>query len=222
MKRHLKRITAPRTWKILRKTTAFITRPEPGAHSLKTGMPVAVVLRDYLKIAKTMKEARHILASGLVLVDAKKTVNPRLIVGLMDLVTVGEKHYRIIINTKGQLSLIDAKEQTKPKKIANKTKYKGQTQINFFDGTNMLVKDDKYKPGDTLLIEFPGKISAHYALAPGSTAYITGGRHKGQQGAVESVEKTGINCKTGTGSHLVQKNHIFIIGDNKPCINLTQ
>ncbi|MFH1511165.1 MAG: KOW motif-containing protein [Candidatus Woesearchaeota archaeon] len=223
MKRHLKRMMAPKTWKILRKRNTFIARPQPGAHSLKTGMPIVIVLRDYLKQAQTMREAKHILSIGAVLVDGKKISNIRHMVGLMDLIAVGNDHYRMIVNTKGQLSIINAKEKdTKPKKIANKTKYKGQTQINFFDGTNMLVTEDKYKPGDTLLIEFPGRISAHYALAAGATVYLTGGKHKGQQGTVESIEKSGIMCKTSTGKHIVQKMHVFVIGDSVPCITLTQ
>ena len=55
VKSHLKRIAAPRTWDIDRKTTKFIARPKPGQHTLQLGMPLAVLLKEILKKMKTNK-----------------------------------------------------------------------------------------------------------------------------------------------------------------------
>ena len=54
-KNHLKRIAAPKAWAVKRKEGAFLIRPNPGAHSLRSGLPITVVLRDLLGIAKSVK-----------------------------------------------------------------------------------------------------------------------------------------------------------------------
>ena len=61
-KNHLKRIASPKTWKIGRKLHTFISRPNPGPHSLPMGMPLNIVLRDLLKFADTSYEVRKILS----------------------------------------------------------------------------------------------------------------------------------------------------------------
>ena len=42
-KEHLKRVAAPRTWPITRKTSKWVAKPSPGPHSQEHGMPLVVV-----------------------------------------------------------------------------------------------------------------------------------------------------------------------------------
>ena len=44
---HLKRLNAPDSWHIAKKTTKFITKTAPGPHNANA-MPIAVWLRDHL------------------------------------------------------------------------------------------------------------------------------------------------------------------------------
>ncbi|MEK9697836.1 MAG: 30S ribosomal protein S4e, partial [Candidatus Poseidoniales archaeon] len=68
---HLKRLAMPRSWPITRKTDIWVSRPNPGAHSLDLCIPVGVVIRDILQFANTMREVRYILQAGKVSVDGK-------------------------------------------------------------------------------------------------------------------------------------------------------
>ena len=52
---HLKRLAMPRSWPLPRKTTVWVTRPTPGAHALELCMPVTLVIRDVLGLAKTAR-----------------------------------------------------------------------------------------------------------------------------------------------------------------------
>ena len=61
VKRHLSRLTAPKSWPIKRKSTKWITRPHPGPHTLKNCMSLNIVLKNILKYAKTTKEVKKIL-----------------------------------------------------------------------------------------------------------------------------------------------------------------
>ena len=53
---HLKRLAMPRSWPLPRKTSVWVTRPTPGAHSLELCMPITLVVRDVLNLAKTARE----------------------------------------------------------------------------------------------------------------------------------------------------------------------
>jgi small subunit ribosomal protein S4e len=226
MRSHIKRLTAPKTWTILRKTETFLLRPKPGAHTLKMGMPLGVLLRDILKLAKTMAEAKKILAHKHILVDNIRRTDIRHLTGLLDVISIKEtkEHFRVMLNTKGQLevkAIAEKEAMQKPKRITNKSKQKGgSTQLNYFDGTNMIIKEGDYKVGDTVLIEFPGRIAAHYPLTEGAQAYITGGKHIGSIVTVEGISGQSIACKTKTGKYVCKKQDVFVIGDKQPCITI--
>ena len=68
---HLKRLAMPRSWPLPRKTTIWVTRPTPGAHSLELCMPINLVIRDVLGFAQSTREVRHILHNGLAKVDGR-------------------------------------------------------------------------------------------------------------------------------------------------------
>jgi len=60
IERHLSRLAMPKAWKIKRKGIKWVTRPLPGPHSFKLGLPLNVLLRDILKLSKTTKETKSI------------------------------------------------------------------------------------------------------------------------------------------------------------------
>ena len=53
MKRHLKRQATPKNWPVPRKGTTFIVTPN------SKGLPVLILLRDLLKIAKDRSEVKR-------------------------------------------------------------------------------------------------------------------------------------------------------------------
>ena len=109
---HLKRLAMPRSWPLPRKTSVWVTRPTPGAHSLEHCMPITLVLRDVLNVAKTAREVRFILHNELAKIDGRVVKDTRRGVGLMDVLTLGEQNYRCVLDHKGRLQyrLIGADE----------------------------------------------------------------------------------------------------------------
>ena len=63
---HLKRLAMPRTWPLPRKTTIWVTRPRAGAHSLERCMPLNIVIRDVIGLARSTREVRTILHLSLI------------------------------------------------------------------------------------------------------------------------------------------------------------
>ncbi len=197
MKKHLKRLPAPRSWAIARKTDFWVSKPSPGPHPIERSLPVGLILRDMLHVCDTAREARHVLNGRHVLVDGRAVTDPKFPVGLMDVVSLedAKSHYRMLVDSRGRLSLMpiegpDAK--WKLCRIEDKTTTRGgKTQLNLHDGRNILLAKDAHKTGTTLKVGVPDqKVLDSFDLAEGVTALVTGGQHVGELVHVLSVQKT--------------------------------
>ncbi len=221
---HLKRLAAPRTWKIRRKKTKFIAKPNPGTHKTRMCLPLSVVMRDMLGLAETLKEVKQILHSQEVLVDGVRRKEPRFPVGFMDVLSIPKikKDYRMIINNKGFLTLIEAKNpDIKPYKVLDKTVLKGGvTQLNLSSGVNILSKK-KVACQDTIVLKLPDKkIEDHITLEKDAYIFVTRGGHIGDHGVVQSVDENTVTYKSEKGEFEVLKKFLFIVGKKKPSINV--
>ncbi len=173
---HLKRLAMPRSWPLPRKTTVWVSRPTPGAHALELCMPITLVIRDVLRLAKTAREVRFILHNELAKVDGRVVKDTRRGVGLMDVMTLGEEHYRCVLDHNGRLQYrrISADEASwKVCRIEGKTTIKGgRTQLNLHDGRNIIVDDPtEYSTGESLKLNLPDqKILEHIRFGEGTRA----------------------------------------------------
>ncbi|MBI3032421.1 30S ribosomal protein S4e [Candidatus Woesearchaeota archaeon] len=230
VKSHLNRINAPRTWSIKRKENVFITRPDPSGHTLEECMPLNVIIKEFLGLAKTTKEVRDIVYNKEVMVDGKRRKRIAYGVGLFDIVEIPEinKAYRMLFNNKGKLVVqeIEAKEKhVKPRKIIKKTTLKkARMQLNFNDGCNIIVDKDNYNVGDVAIMNIKeNKITDHLTFEKGNYVYFTGGKQIGKYGRIEKVEKEIIAFKTDEGMLLeTAKEYAFIIGKNTPVIAMVK
>ena len=229
VKRHLKRLVAPKSWKIKRKGITFVTRPNPGMHSKKNSTSINVVLRDMLSYAKTTRDVKMILADNGVLVDKKQVKDHRFSVGVMDIIEMPKinKCFRVLLNKKGDICLVEIKgDETGIKlcKIVEKTVIKkGKIQINLNDGKNIIIDKNNYDTGDTLVIEVPKqKIKEHLKFEKGSFVYLSGGKHKGEFGIADEIKDSMIKVKQKSGeSFETSKKFAFVIGREKPIITLS-
>jgi small subunit ribosomal protein S4e len=227
VKNHLKRLNAPRTWKIKRKGIKFIVKPNPGPHSMSEGVPLTVIIRDILGYAKTTREVKRILSENNVLIDGIRRKDHRFVTGFMDTITFTEtkEYFRVVINKKGNIILIKIDEKDasiKPCKIIGKTKIKGKTQLNLFDGKNILVEKEEYKTGDSLVLAVPKQeIKSYLKLDKGSLVYLTSGSHIGEIGTIEGIMGNKIKYKTPKGDVFeTLKKYAFVIGKDKSIIKL--
>ncbi|MEM3054751.1 MAG: 30S ribosomal protein S4e [Candidatus Bathyarchaeia archaeon] len=199
----LKRKPAPRSWPIHRKEFVWVVKPAPGPHSLETCLPLTIILRDILGIAKTRKEAKIIASQGKVHVDGKIRWGDSFPAGLMDVVSLPEvgKNFRILPSYKGLILHPIPREEAGFKlcRIENKTVVKnGHIQLNLHDGSNILVKvvdpknpqEDVYETFDTVKISLPERqILQHVKMKENVFAIVTGGKNMGKYGKVVEIEK---------------------------------
>jgi small subunit ribosomal protein S4e len=228
---HLKRLAMPRSWPLPRKTTVWVTRPSPGAHTLEHCMPITLVLRDVLGMAKTAREVRYILHNELAQVDGRVVKDTRRGVGLMDVLSVGDEHFRCVLDHNGRLRYrpISAAESSwKVCRIDGKSTIKGgKTQLNLHDGRNILVDDAQaYNTGDSLKLNLPDqKILEHIRFGEGTRCFLIGGAHVGSTADVKEyiVKRSSMpNEVQFDGFDTVARN-VFAVGDAAlPLTEVTQ
>ena len=222
MKKHLKRLPAPRSWALARKTEFWVSKPSPGPHPTERCMPLGLILRDQLRVCDTAREARHILNRRHVLIDGRPVTDPKFPVGLMDVVSLEEAkaHFRMLVDRRGRMSLqaVEAPEaKWKLCRVENKTTVRGgKTQINLHDGRNLLLPKDAHKTGTTLKLGVPDqKVLAHFDLSEGATALITGGKHVGELAhilAVQKVRNARPNVVTFKEGFSTDVDKVFVVG----------
>lgn len=224
---YLKRYVAPKSWTLLRKTTKYVIKSNPGAHSMNMSMPIALWIRQ-LGYAKTAREIKKILRTKEILVDKKRVKESKFPVGFMDVLSIPttKEKYRIALDCKGKLKLLpitnEAEENVKICRIDRKTKVKGgKNQLNMSGNRNLLIEKDDYRVGDSLLLDLPSqKILRHLKLEPGALIFVTGGTRVGNKGIVEKIEKSKITYATEGEKRLTLKDYAFVIGKDKEEVNI--
>ena len=139
----------------------------------------------------------------------------------MDVLSVGDDHYRCILDGNGKLRYvpISAKDAgLKLCRVDGKTTIKGGvTQLNLHDGRNMLVDDaNKYNTMDTLVVEVGSqKVKKHHKFEAGANCYLIGGSHIGSTATMTeyAVKRSSKDNEVLFGDFGTIVDHVFVVGD---------
>jgi small subunit ribosomal protein S4e len=235
-KRHLKRLAAPSTFKIERKTHTWVVRPRPGAHKLEESIPLVHIVREKLGYADNYREAKKIIKEGNILVDGKIVKDPKRGVGLMDVVEIPKtkEKFVIIADKSGVLNLspIKASEaKTKLFKIVNKTVVKGgRMQLNLHDSRNLLVdpkKENEFSVHDSIILNLKDKtIKNHLKYEEGALVFVTNGSHRGEVATIKEIKKIRssmpnvVTLEKDKKEFRTIEDYIIIVGKEKPLISV--
>lgn len=229
MSRHLKRYFAPKTWNIARKGIKYISKPSPGTHKMIRSLPLNVILRDILSYADSNREVKFILEKRNITVDGIRRKDLRFPVGLFDVLSLNDinENFRVVLGKKGKVHLIkigDAEKALKLCKITGKKMVKGKVQLNLYDGKNILVKEDNYKTGDSVLLALGKKneIKEKISLDKNVLVYLTRGAHIGQVGKVQDIIGNRILYKIESQAVETLKEDVIPIGNDKPLITVAE
>ena len=231
---HLKRLNAPDSWHIAKKTTKFITKTAPGPHNANA-MPITVWLRDHMGMARNLKEVKQILHQNDVIINGKPCRDPKMGIGIFDIIALPKvnKYYRILRDKNGRhVSIaIDAESaKTRLCKIKNKTIVPGgKVQLNLRYGAN-IIADNTYKSNDSVVISLQPedrfKILDHFPFAVGNMAMVTGGKHSGKVARILDIIKVPGSVPnkivlkdeaTGTTFDTIAP-YIYMVGTKTPAI----
>lgn len=190
----LKRQMAPLFWGITRKDKRFVVTVRPGGHKKNASIPTAVLVRDTLKFANTLREVKSVIYGGKVKVDGVTRKSIHHGVGLMDVVEFDgvSDVYRLVPKDLEVLKpiKIDPSEKTKKMlKVTSKVTVKGKkTQLGFHDG-RILVSDVKVNVGDTCIVQIPEtKILDIIKLEKNAQVVVTSGVNVGKMGKINEIK----------------------------------
>src|ERR1700733_2519966 len=189
----LKRLSAPRSWDIERKSSRFIIKPSPGPYSIQNGYPLGVALRDLLQLVQNRREIDSVLSHSEILVDGVARKEASFPVGLFNVITVPKEDmaFRLIPSSDGLAAKKVAKEQSNLKlcRINSKSKVDGgHIQCGFHDGRSMLNDGLSLSPGDAVLMKVPEQsVVSSVKLTKGSLGLVLSGERAGQVGTISNV-----------------------------------
>jgi len=232
VKKHLKRMPAPRALKIKRKAAYWAVKPSPGPHPLERSIPLLSLIRDFLRIADNAREAVALLSGGEVRVDGRVVRSAKFPVGLMDVVSLParKENYRILLDARGKLvpvSIEAAEASWKLCRVEDKTTLRGGlVQLNLHDGRNLLAPKRSPPTGATLKLKLPKQeIVGELPREPGNVALLIGGQHVGEIGHLEQIVKSRnpranvARFKEGFDTIV---DYVFIIGKERPEVRLPE
>jgi len=233
----LKRLAAPKFWRLAKKETKWTVAPRAGPHGKMESLPMQIILRDILHLAETGKEAQTILSTREVLVDGRAVTDHAFPVGLMDVVAMPrlKKFYRCVVARDGlKLVEIGAKEAgVKLCRIRGKRMIgKGKMQLNLHDGRNILIESAEgknYATGDSVLVEVPKqKIVEHLKLERGMSVLIFEGKNAGVLAKVKdlvvskSKEPNKVIFEAEGMENETIVDHVIVVGKTKPAITISR
>jgi len=197
MTNHQKRLDAPESWPVERKTEMFTVKADAGPHG-DDGVPLLILLRDVLGYADSRKEARYALTQDSVIINGTPVSDEERPVGMFDILAFDEReeYYRVFPDEGGRLSLtpIDAESAgSKLGKIVGKRHVPGgDVQLTLHDGQTLLVdQPDQYGVGDSLVVaNDDDAIVAHFEYTEGALATAVAGQHAGQVGTIDERQLT--------------------------------
>ena len=234
MSKHLKRLNSPRVLRLNRKTNKWTIKPSPGPHKISKSISLGLIVRDYLKLCDSLKEAKRIISENEILVDNIIRTNYKFPCGFMDVISIPKmkKYYRILFDKSGKLILTPIKSsetEWKLYRIEDKTIIKGKkTQLNLHDGKNIIVDKDEYQTGDVLKIKLKdSKILESYQLTKGNTSMIIGGSHIGEIANIIDLSiipssKSNIANMKGKNEFLTIQEYVFPIGKSQAVISIPE
>jgi small subunit ribosomal protein S4e len=228
----MKRLAAPRTWDISRKSHRFVFKPLPGPHPIAESYPLGVVVRDLASMATLSRELKFMVKTGKVSVDGRERRTSRFPVGLFNVVSVPLEgaDFRLVPSPKGlALAKVGADEaRTKLCSIHTKTKTKGgHIQYGLHDGRSLVDDSLDLSPGDALLIEVPSqKVLGNAKLSKGSLGLVLTGDRAGQLGEIADVKQGTISrekmvkISLPSGDAEIPSRLVFPVGTGRPLITV--
>ena len=186
---HRKRNKAPKMWPIVRKGTTFVALSN---HAQTQGIPLMVLIRDVLKLARTRKETKFMVHNGDVKINNKVRKEESFPVQFFDVIGFekSKKAYRLVIeNRKFKLEEVSGKDKDEKivKIIGKKVIGKDKVQMNLQDGLNILTKE-KFNVGDSVVLNTKeDKIVKILPLKEGAKIEIISGKHAGEKGEIKAI-----------------------------------
>lgn len=189
--RHIKSLAAPRFFNIHSKEEMYISRPNPGRHNYDDSVSLVVPLKQ-LNIVENYADAGKIIKEGKIKINGKVIKEKKYPVGLNDIITVNNKHYKVGVDQFNHISYNETNDNDSfIYKVVGKYKApKGKIFIRLSDGES-IDATDKAKHiyvGDSVKINSKKEIGEIFKFKEGSKCIIVHGVHAASTGKITEIK----------------------------------
>lgn len=219
--RQTKARSMPKQINVSKKETYWVITTKAGPHAKKAAMPLGLIVRNFAKIATTLRETKTLMHKGEIKVNGVVRKSHQFPVGLFDTVTVEKQklNFRVLLDSKERIVLkeLDKESKEKVSKVTSKIMTSKGIQITTNDGRTYLgVKADVE---DSVKLKLPeGKVEEVIPFAQGSVAYVTKGAHCAQTATVKEIiegnarRRRLVKLSNGKEEFETIAENVFIIG----------
>ena len=182
---HLTRKESSKKLPIPRKGTKYLAVARLNRNE---AVPVVVALRDMIKIARTAKEVREMIKNKAIKINWRTIYDLNDSIQLFNILEAG-KSYRLSLLPTGKFFFEEVKSKdVKLCKIIGKKLLNYGIQYNMHDGSNLVTKD-KLSIGDSVYLDFSGKIKSHAKVEKGKEILVISGKYIGEKGKIDLVSE---------------------------------
>ncbi|PHU17964.1 40S ribosomal protein S4 [Capsicum chinense] len=203
LKKHLKRLNAPKHWMLDKLGVAFSPKPSFGPHKSREYFSLIIILRNRLKYTLTYREVISILMQRQELVDGKVRTDKTYPTGFMDVVSILKinESFCLLYDTKGRFYLHSLEDEEAKFKICKVRSVqfglKEIPYLNTYDRRTIRYPDPLIKANDTIKLDLESnEIVDFIKFDVGNVVMVTGGRNKGRVGIIKNREKHRGSFKT--------------------------
>ena len=218
----------PTSWHVKRKNVTFTTKPNCGSYRREFVVPIVVLLRDELKVVRTLKEAKYVVNNTEIEINGKIVKDVKFPVGIFDVVCLKKSGERfvVLLNKYNKISLIPTQENSFYMRVGGKSILRmGKFQINTENGYNFCVDKkmfDKIKVSDTIEYNFVDKkIEKVIPFKKNSLAYIFSGKFVGNFCKIiditsyNGLSKKRVDIEVNSETHSTAKEYCLVLGDSE-------
>ncbi|MDP1695356.1 MAG: hypothetical protein Q8L29_00380 [archaeon] len=184
---------------IRRKGTKYVAKALSHPNN---SVPVVIAVRDMLKLAKTAKEVKHMIKSKMLKLNGRPVKSYLDSIRLFNIFEADKPYVLTLLQT-GKFTFEPVKKHERLCKVINKCLVtENKIQLNLHDGSNILSKD-KIAVGDSVYIDFEGKIKSHVSLEKGKKIFIMSGKYIGSHGIIKSIKDNLVDVKLDSSDEAV-------------------
>ncbi|PHT48356.1 40S ribosomal protein S4 [Capsicum baccatum] len=168
LKKHLKRLNAPKHWMLDKIGVAFSPKPSSDPHKSRECLSLIIILQNRLKYALTYQEVISILMQRQAPVDGKVRTDKTYLAGFMDVISILKinESFRLLYDTKGRFYLHSLRDEEAKFNIYKVRSVQfGQKEIpylNTYDGRTIHYPDPLIKANDTIKLDLESNETVNF------------------------------------------------------------
>lgn len=245
LKKHMKRLNAPKHWMLGKLGGIWAPRPSTGPHKMRECLPLSIILRNRLKYSLTRRETNAIVMRKKIKVDGKVRTDLNYPAGFMDIVSIPdtEENFRLLYDVKGRFSLVKVDSDEAQYKLCRIVKVgrgskasigripglAGQKGVIPYVvthcGRTIRFADPLIKVHDTVKLDIAtGKVTEIIKFGVGTLAMISGGKNVGRVGQITHRDRHPggfdiVHLVDQRGNDFATRlGNVFVVGSNKKAL----